>query len=187
MIISIPPYSIQSGFVLESMGSHTSRTIMLSELQLLLNACGRKTNINGFKSAILDENVLLKQTDLTRQESFRRLRELYGLSEDLLIFRSLRDLWEQETNAQPMLALLCANSRDPVLRSTAETILSTNPGEIVTAQIISGAVADAFPNRLNPTSLANIGRHVASSWKQSGHLSGRINKVRVKPKCYPTL
>jgi hypothetical protein len=185
-MVNIPSNSIQYGFLLDGLGSHTSRTMMLSELRLLLSACPRPTDIDGFRSSVLEENILLKQTGSTRKESFRRLREMYGLSEDLLIFRALRDLWDQETDAHSMLALLCANARDPVLRVTAETILSAHAGESVTAQMISNTVANHFPGRLNPTTLANIGRHAASTWTQSGHLAGRTNKVRVSAKCHPT-
>ena len=33
--------------------------------------------------------------------------------------------------------------------------------------------------------LANIGRHAASSWQQSGHLSGRLRKVRTRAESRP--
>src|SRR5215207_2612716 len=33
--------------------------------------------------------------------------------------------------------------------------------------------------------LANIGRHVASSWQQSGHLQGRASKTRVQAAAHP--
>jgi hypothetical protein len=107
------------------------------------------------------------------------------LSEDLLIFRALRDLWEEDIEAQPILALLCANARDPILRVTAETILSTQPGESINAQMIADTVAAHFPGRLNPMTLSSLSRHVASTWTQSDHLTGRNNKLRVRPKCYP--
>jgi len=33
--------------------------------------------------------------------------------------------------------------------------------------------------------LANVGRHTASSWQQSGHLVGRLRKARVEPVVRP--
>jgi len=172
--------------VVDGLGSHTSRTIMLSELKLLLASSARKTNANEFKEAILNSNVLHKNTDATRKESFRRLRELYGLDEKLVNFRAVRDLWTQEVDAQPLIAVLCACTRDPILRVTANIIFKVQIGDTVDAPMISKFVGEHVHGRLNEMSLGNIGRHVASSWAQSGHLSGRVNKVRAKVKVHPT-
>src|SRR5205823_939392 len=49
----------------------------------------------------------------------------------------------------------------------------------------SAAVNEAFPGTFNPTMLANTGRHAASSWQQSAHLSGRRHKVRAHSDCRP--
>ena len=186
MSFSIPETASSYGFIIDGFGAHGSRTIMLKELRLLLTACPRTTDMEGFRSAILHENVLLKHTESTRKESFRRLRELYGLNPDLLLFRALRTLWDQTPEAQSLLALLCATARDPMLRATAEVVLTAPLESLVTAQMISQSIDEQFPGRLNPTTLANIGRHAASSWTQTGHLLGRTNKVRSRAKDHPT-
>ena len=159
---------------------------MLRELTLLLAACSPNSEFADYESAIMGDNVLLKKTDATRRESVRRLRELYSLDRELVLFRSLRDLWDYDHQAQPMLALLSATARDPLLRATVPVVLQAAPGELVTAHMISETVGKAFPSRVNRTTLASIGRHTASSWTQSGHLQGRTNKVRVKAQCHPT-
>jgi hypothetical protein len=51
--------------------------------------------------------------------------------------------------------------------------------------MIEEATASAFPGRYNPTMLANIGRHAASSWQQSGHLLGRAKKIRSRAVAHP--
>jgi len=183
---SIPKTAISYGFIIDGLGAHSGRTIMLKELRLLLTACPPITSMKGFRSAILSENVLLKHTESTRKESFRRLRELYGLNPDLLLFRALRTLWDQTPEAQPLLALLCATARDPMLRATAEVVLTASLESLVTAQMVSQSIDEQFPGRLNPTTLAGIGRHAASSWTQTGHLLGRTNKVRARAKSHPT-
>lgn len=182
---AIPDSATSFGFVLEGLGAHSSRTIMLDELRLLLGAVPASGSTRSYGSAILEENALLKRTDSTRAESFRRLRELYGLSRHLVLFRALRDLWEHEPAAQPMVALLCAIARDPMLRATVPTILMAQVGDAVTPQMISDSVNKQYPGRLNNTTLANIGRHAASSWTQSGHLYGRTHKIRVAAQSYP--
>lgn len=178
MLPTIPDAATEYGFVIDGLGSHSSRTIMLAELELLLAACPKNAGPDDYRAAILEANALLKRTEATRRESVRRLRELYGLDPSLLVFRALRDLWDADEEAGWLIAPLCAMARDPILRITADAILSVPLQALVAPQMISAAVARAFPERLNAITLANIGRHAASSWTQSGHLRGRTAKVR---------
>ena len=180
MRIKIPDSALKVGFLNEPVGTHGSRTIMLRDLRLLLAVCEPGASLDDYREAIIDENVLMKATLSTRRESVRRLRELYGLSDDILLFRALRDIWPMEEAAQPLLALLCASARDPILRATADLILRTDRGAEMTPSLISDAVRDSFPSRYGPTMLANVGRHVASSWQQSGHLAGKLHKIRAR-------
>lgn len=158
---------------------------MLSELRQLLAAVPPDATYDDFAHAIIEENALGKRTMATRKESLRRLRELYGLNPDLPLFRALRALWDANPDAQPMLAFLCASARDPILRAAAEMILATPAGDPVTPQMIEQETARAFPGRYNPTMLANIGRHAASSWQQAGHLQGRAKKTRAQAQAQP--
>ena len=125
MSLQIPAPANKFGFINDPVGTHGSRTIMLAELRLLLGACQASASLEEYRSAIVDENVLLKKTVITRKDSFRRLRELYSLNKNTLLFRALRDLWDDDMQVQPLLALLCAVARDPLLKGTAEMISPT--------------------------------------------------------------
>jgi hypothetical protein len=160
--------------------------MMLAELRLLLDACPPESDQADYRSAALDDNVLLKNTETTRRKSLRYLRELYGLDPSLLLFRALRDLWKQEVAAQPMLALQCALARDPSLRSTAAVIQDAPQGTIITSQMLAEAAGSQYRDRLNNATLTKIGRNTGSTWTQSGHLRGRTNKVRVQAEAHPT-
>jgi hypothetical protein len=181
----VPESALKFGFVNEPVGTHGSRTIMLAEVRLLLAACPPSATNDDYRHSIREDNVLLKKTDATRRESLRRLREFYGLSRDVLLFRALRDLWDDDVEAQPLLALLCAAARDPILRATAELVLELPQGASVTPEMLVAAADKSLPNRYNPMTLANISRHTASSWQQSGHLQGRLHKVRVQAHSKP--
>ncbi len=182
----IPDTATQYGFVVDGLGAHSSRTIMLRELTLLLAACPPDASFAAYQLAIVENNVLLKKTATTRRESVRRLRELYSLNRALTLFRSLRDLWDVDQQARPMLALLCAVARDPLLRASVPVVLAIQPGEAGDAAMIAEAIDRQYPGRFNQTSRASVGRHAASSWTQSGHLQGRNNKVRVAAQSCPT-
>jgi hypothetical protein len=158
---------------------------MLAELRLLFAAVPAEAASEQYRCAILEENVLLKKTLATRRESLRRLRALYALDPRTLLFRSLRDLWVDDGEAQPILALLCATARDPILRMNADFVLSITVNDSVAPQMISEAVNQSYPGRFNPMTLANFGRHLASSWQQAGHLCGRLKKVRARAICRP--
>lgn len=185
MRIELAPGAIAAGMSNEPSGTHTSRTIMLEELAALLASCPRDATYNDYASAVVNSNVLGKATLATRKKSLRHLRELYALQTDVPVFAGMRRLWWDDPAARPLLAILCAAARDPLLRCTSETVLDTPPGGVVTAVQMAEVVETAFPHRFAPGVRARIGRNVASSWTQSGHLRGRDRKVRVEPRATP--
>jgi len=79
-----------------------------------------------------------------------------------------------------MLALLMAVTRDGLLRATAPLILESPIGAPVRAATLSETVSAAFPDRMSPITLESVGQRTASSWTQSGHLKGKVNKIRVR-------
>ena len=159
--------------------------MMLGELRQLLASCPRDASRADYERAVLQDNVLGKSSASSRQRSFRYLRELYGLDSRDPGFRALRRLWELDPDGQPLLALSSALSRDPSLRATAEAILQASEGATVTADDLAAAVTETYPGTYGDAVAHKIGRNAASSWTQSGHLSGRTNKVRVRAKPRP--
>ena len=133
------------GFSNSPGGTHTSRTIMLEELQLLLAACPVTATLEVYLRAIVDDNVLRKYTLTTRKRTLKSLRELYRLDPRVLLFRALRDLWHADSAAQPLLALLCAFGRDRLVRASASLILDTPRGDEMMPEMLSRAVGSALP------------------------------------------
>ncbi len=169
-----------SSNLLEDFRTHASRTMMLSELELLLEAVPIEESADEYRRAVSEENVLMKGAATTRTKSLRHLRELYVLDGGDPRFRALRALWDHDPPSRPLLALLAAVTRDGLLRATSETIIETPTGTPLDAGALSRAVAASFPDLLAPGILAKVGRNTASSWTQSGHLKGRSAKVRVR-------
>lgn len=171
------------GFRFGDKGTHTSRTIMFEELSLLLNECSENATCDDYMMAIIDNNCLGKRTVSNRKLSNQRLRELYGLDPSLLIFRVLRYLWQVDEKGRPLLALLTALGRDPLLRVTSFPILRMNIGEELARQQMIDILRDSVGKRLNDSTLDKVVRNASSSWTQSGHLKGRVRKIRqqVKP------
>ena len=147
---------------------------MLGELRALLDAVPASATKTEYRRVIIEENILAKRTLATRRLTAKYLTELYALDPQLPLFRVLRYLWGADKEGRPLLALLCAVARDPILRMTAGPILKAKEGQIVPKGELETVVAEACLGRFSPNSLASIGRNTASSWTQSGRL--RIKK-----------
>ena len=171
---------IKAGFRIGDKGTHTSRTIMFKELDLLFEDQEQGAPREAYVSAIIDQNCLGKQTVSTRKLTCQRLSELYGLDPSIPLFRILRYLWQVDETGRPLLALLTALARDPLLRITSPPILQMNTGEELMRQKLTDALRQSVRNRLNNGTLDTVVRNTSSSWTQSGHLTGRVRKYRQK-------
>lgn len=168
-------------------GTNTSHTIVVPALQQLLGSVDRDAGAEAYERAVLEQNVLGKDTTGSRKRTLRYLRELYLLRPDSVLFRALRDVWTDEIVGQPLLAGLCALARDAVFRASAAAIFETDPGDEVTSTDLAVAVEKVFPSVYSESTLAKIGRNAFSSWEQTGHLRAlaRTEKVRSRPTCTP--
>lgn len=164
---------------------HATRTLMLKELSTLFEAVPPYSEADAYRRAVVDENVLLKTSYGGREKTYANLRRLYGLDEQDVLFAVLRVLWQRDTLGRPLLALLAACAVDEILRSTAPAILGTKGKDVVMNEQLAVRVAEAFPERYGKATLKSIGQNAASSWTQSGHLQGKVRKVRRKALATP--
>ena len=185
-IVSLPPKLASLwGFRSGERGTHTSRTIMLDELSQLLDAAPGEASRRDYAQAIMEGNCLGKRTAATRKYSLQRLSELYGLDARLLLFRVLKRLWGRHASSRPLLALLLALARDPLLRATARAVVATPFGHEFGRQAMKDALSGTVEGRLNDATLGKVVRNASSSWTQSGHLRGRGRKIRQRVAATP--
>ncbi len=166
------------GFKVGALGTHSSRTIMLDEISRLLAAVPAEAGRSDYLSAIVENNALGKLTAATRKITAQRLTELYALEPSVPLFRVFRRFWQDDALGRPLLALLCSLARDPLLRATADPVLTMTAGEELSRQRVTDAIRVASGVRLNDATLDKVVRNVSSSWTQSGHLRGRTRKFR---------
>jgi len=171
------------GFKFSAGGAHISRTMMLAELESILTSVPSGASASDYRDAILVRNVLAKATESTQRESLRRLRELYALDEAVPIFGLLRKLNAVHPASLPLLAVQVVWARDPLFRATTAPILAAREGERVETASLEQAIEATHPKQYSELSRGQTSRHAASSWTQSGHLTGRAKKVRqrIKP------
>ena len=167
------------GFSYERGGVHTARTMMLAELRALLSFVDVADAARAdYLEAIQTANCLGKRSGKTRTLTFRHLADLYALDPSLLVFRALRFFWQRDMDGQPLLAALCAYSRDPLLRATAPFVLSFQEGATVTREAMEEFIDAQEPGRFSKATLKSTAQNINSSWTQAGHLAGRVRKVR---------
>jgi len=168
----------KAGYRFGGRGTHTSRTVMLAELTDLLAGLPTSASRHDYETAVVEHNSLGKSTTASRRLTNQRLGELYGLEETIPVFRVLRRIWAIDEAGRPLLAMMCALTRDPLLRATVEPVLSLPVGTELVRSTFLGALRDVVGARLNDAVLDKVARNAASSWSQSGHLLGRMRKIR---------
>ncbi len=167
------------GFRQERGGPHLARTIMLEELQLLFSFVDDSdADKDLYLRSIVQKNCLNKRSDRTRNLTARHLVNLYGIDPSITLFRCFRYFWQRDEEGQPLLALLIAIARDAILHSSIPFIQSYAIGQRVTREALEEYIDNLETGRFSPATLKSTAQNINSSWTQSGHLKGRVKKVR---------
>ena len=154
---------------------------MLLELSKLLDSVPSiSPEYSDYTRAIENDNCLGKRSIRTRTLSKRHLSDLYTLDPSTTLFRNLRFFWQRDSAGRAMLACLCAYARDPLLRASASFVLKMPEGQLFSREALGEFLEEAYPGRFSRATLSSTTRNIASSWTQTGHLSGHVNKVRSK-------
>jgi hypothetical protein len=181
MTLTATPNRKLLGFRDGDKGTHSSRTLMLAELTTLLAAAPPDATRSRLRELVVEDNLLAKRSAGNRLSTFKHLSELFALDVAVPLYRVMRRLWDEDAEGRPLLALLCAVARDPLLRRSVDVVLDTAHGTGLTSDKLAATVG----RPLAPTTLASIGRNLASSWTQAGFLSGVATKTRTHPRATP--
>ena len=174
----------QLGF--EDTNTHLARTYMLDELQALLAyVADEEASLADYRAAIVDDNCLGKRSGRTRKLTAKHLTALYALDPAVPLFQALRYLWDRDPEGRPLLALICATARDPLLRESAALILDYALGAPVPRSDMEAFLAVTYPDRFKPTTLKSTAQNLLGTWTKAGHLQGKTNKTRSHPIATP--
>ena len=166
----------RAGIKVSGGGVHQTKTMMLAELTSFLHAS--QTSPASASELVIEQNVLGKLTNSARKIALARLTGLYAIAQPAPIAAAHFSLWQNDTAGRPLLALLTALARDPLLRDSAAAVLPAAQGTPIRAPLIAASFERLYPERFSQKMLESLSRNCASTWTQSGHLRGHINKVR---------
>lgn len=173
------------GFRFGHSGPHAARTMMLDDLRRLLGEVAPEAGRAEYASAVIDANRLGKPTRKARELALRHLATLYALEPSNPVFRALRRLWPLNAAAQPLLALVVALARDPLLRTSRPVVLAQPVAAPVPRELFEAHLRASCPDRFSPASLKSFAQNVAGTWTASGHLQGRVRKIRSAVRAQP--
>ena len=176
----VPRSASTFGLRIDPTGTHLSSTLKLEELRVLLASRPMPATESTLRVAIVGQNLLGKPTASARRITFERLRELYGLDPNMLVFRALNDLWDADDGAHPMIALLCSTARDPILRAMTPFVLRLPIGATVTPHEFAEEADHQFPGKFVASSReAPRAERVVFLGRRQGYCQG--NKRRNEP------
>jgi hypothetical protein len=158
--------------------AHISKTMMLNEITTLLINLHENTSREQYRSAIVSDNILSKATQSNRNETYKKLRSFYALDEKVPLFCIFRELALFDPESIPLLSVLIAWARDPLLRASTPAIFEVVEGGEVSTSSILEALLRVYPDQYSHESITTTASHIATSWTQSGHIVGKQKRIR---------
>jgi len=83
------------------------------------------------------------------------------------------------------LAILCATVRDNVFRASIPFIFSYAEGQIISREELEKYIDNLEPDRFSKATLKSTAQNINATWTKSGHLTGRIKKIRTIVRATP--
>lgn len=147
------------GFIESSSGIHTSRTMMLQELDIIMSSIQEPLTPAMVRNAIIEDNILGKSTYSGRMNTAAKLVALYSFAV-VPLYTIFDRLYRASVIGRPAIALLMALSRDGVLREVLPLILRTrineplDKNEVATTLLVSKAMR--FTEKTRNSTIRNI-------------------------------
>ncbi|MGA2408519.1 MAG: hypothetical protein ABSF81_17475 [Bacteroidales bacterium] len=162
---------------IKKFSSHTMRTIMFSEMARVMNAGVTEELIHK----VIEENITNKKTKSNILKTQKTITSLYSFDFEYPQFKVLQYFWNiVDEKQKPLLAFLFAYGRDYLLFESTDVVLTTPIGEKVLTSKLEENLEKYHPNHYSENTRRSIAQNIASSWKQSGYITGKVKNIRTK-------
>ncbi len=157
---------------------HTNRTMMFAELsRIMFNGIGH----GSFETSFSD-NVAGKLSRGNQNHTNRLLKKLYGFDPSDPFFRSFIYFWENSNEGQlPAVTLIMAFRSDILLAESIDPVINTPIGHKVSVDLLEKNIVQLHPDQYSTATLRSLAQNIASSWKQTGFILGKVKNIRVQP------
>jgi hypothetical protein len=150
---------------------------MVSEMARIMNADSPDESFQK----VMEENITNKRTKSNILQTNKELISLYSFDIQHPPFRVLRYFWNIiDEKQKPLLVFLFAYGRDYLLFESTDVVLTTPIGEKVLTSKLEENLEKYHPNHYSVNTRRSIAQNIASSWKQSGYITGKVKNIRTK-------
>lgn len=152
---------------------------MFSELEKMMNySIADDSFLKSFEN-----NVIGKKSADGIKKTSNYLKLLYSFDNQSNQFKAFKYFWKiAETEEKPLITLLYAIGNDYLLEESISVVADTKLGDKVLIEKMEQNIETYYPNRFSPKTLRSIAQNLASSWKQTGFITGRVKNIRTQPK-----
>jgi hypothetical protein len=169
------------GFKTDSGGGHDARTMMSEDIAVLFKALSEQSSLDDYEYAVLEDNVLGKNTESNKKKTLGYLKRIYSLNPEKAVFRCFRFFAYAEPGEIHQLALLCSHARDPLLSDIAPFYLKLPIGRNLARENVEEAIEELRPDQYSYKMKRSMAQNLSSSFTHAGYLRGKAKKERVMP------
>lgn len=131
----------------------------------------------------LESNVFGKKSADGVKQTSNFLTRIYSFDTELPKFKAFKYFWKIcSATEKPQLIFLYAFTEDHLLFESLDVVRNHRLGEKVAVEDFKENLEKYYPNKYSKVTSHSIGKNLASSWKQAGHIEGKTKNIRVQAK-----
>jgi len=156
---------------------HTARTIMLLELSKVMSFSIEKDNY----IESMANNVFGKRSQDGIKKTSSLLTQLYTFNYNSANFMAFKYFWSISNNSErALVAFIYAINNDYLLQESISVISKCRIGDKLEIVEIEENIKRYHPNRFTKNTIRSVAQNIASSWKQSGFVTGKVKNIRTE-------
>jgi len=130
----------------------------------------------------LNQNIANKKTKTNQDKTTGYLKQLYGFDIKYNPFKVFKYFWQIASEKEKtVLSLLYALGEDFLLAESCPVVASTKPGDKVTIEKLEENIESHYQGRYSDNTRRSLAQNIASTWKQSGFITGKVKNIRTQP------
>ncbi len=159
--------------------------MMSEDIAVLFSTLPEDSSSHDYEKAVLEDNVLGKNTESNRKKTLGYLRRIYSMDPTLAVFRCFRFFAYRERSEIHQLALLCAHGRDPLMASISPFYLKLPVGRKLERETVEEEIEKLRPEQYSYKMKRSMAQNLSSSFTYAGYLRGKATKERITPNVGP--